>query len=54
MPKGVSGGITSAQRCKNEQGNVYDRIQFCFELRTPDDNLAARVTITWHYTRNMI
>ena len=50
----VSGSITSAQRCKNEQGNVYDRIQFCFELHTPDNSLAARVTITWHYTRNML
>jgi hypothetical protein len=50
----VSGGITSAQRCENEQGGVYDRIQFCFEVHTPGDILAARTTITWHYTRNTL
>jgi len=43
----VSGEITSAERCKNEQGQTYDRIQFCFEL-------TARSTITWHYTRNIL
>lgn len=42
----VNGSITSAERCKDEQDNVYDRIQFCFELHTPDDSLAARATIT--------
>lgn len=50
----INGGITSASRCKNEQGNLYDRIQFCFEVHTPDHSLAARVTITWHYTRHML
>ena len=50
----INGGITSANRCKNEQGNLYDRIQFCFEVHTPDNSLAARVTITWHYTRHML
>jgi hypothetical protein len=51
---GVSGGITSAQRCQNEQGKLYDRIQFCFEVHTPEETLAARTTITWHYTRNTL
>jgi hypothetical protein len=50
----VSGGITSAQRCQNEQGKLYDRIQFCFEVHTPEETLAARTTITWHYTRNTL
>ena len=50
----VSGGITSAQRCTNEQGQIYDRIQFCFEVYAPSKILAARTTITWHYTRNML
>jgi hypothetical protein len=50
----VSGGITSAQRCKNEQGKIYDRIQFCFEVHNPEHALAARTTMTWHYTRNTL
>ena len=54
----VTGGITSATRCENEQGKLYDRIQFCFEVHTPQDTpqdtLAARVTIIWHYTRDTL
>ena len=50
----ISGGVTSAQRCENAQGKFYDRIQFCFEVQTPADALAARTTITWHYTRNTL
>lgn len=50
----VSGGIISAQRCENAQGKLYDRIVFCFEVRTPEDALAARTTITWHYTRDTL
>ena len=49
----VSGKITSARRCKNEQGQTYDRIQFCFELNH-NKQLIARSTITWHYTRNIL
>jgi hypothetical protein len=50
----ISGSILSAERCTNEQGKQYDRIQFCFEVQTPEDALAARTTITWHYTRNTL
>jgi hypothetical protein len=50
----VSGGIDSAQRCANPAGQVYDRVQFRFEVRAPGDALAARTTITWHYTRNTL
>ena len=50
----VTGGINSAERRENEQGQLYDRIQFCFEVHNPDDVLAARTTITWHYTRNTL
>ena len=53
-PYQVSGQIASAQRCKNETGQLYDRIQFVFEMRDPRDALAARTTITWHYTRNTL
>ena len=50
----ASGGVTSAQRCRDADNNVYDRIQFRFELHTPENQLAARTTITWHYTRNTL
>ncbi|MEZ5573725.1 MAG: hypothetical protein R3E64_17165 [Halioglobus sp.] len=50
----VSGCISSAQRCENDNGQIYDRIQFRFEVLTPEMTLAARTTITWHYTRNTL
>lgn len=50
----VTGNITSAERCTNEAGQPYDRLVFCFEVRTPEEALAARTTITWHYTRNTL
>jgi hypothetical protein len=50
----VGGSIVSAERRKNDEGKFYDRVQFCFEVRQPDDTLAARTTITWHYTRDTL
>jgi hypothetical protein len=50
----VSGGVNSAERCQNEEGKYYDRIQFQFEVHTPEEKLAARSTITWHYTRGTL
>ena len=50
----VSGSIPSAERKKNEDGQLYDRIQFCFELHNPEGELAARTMITWHYTRDTL
>ena len=50
----ISGGISSAERCKNARDKLYDRIQFCFEVHTPEETLAARTTITWHYTRHTL
>lgn len=50
----VSGRVNSAQRCSGEGGDIYDRIQFCFEVFTPQNQLSARSTITWHYTRNTL
>ena len=38
----------------SDDGQLYDRIQFCFELHNPDGELAARTTITWHYTRDTL
>ena len=50
----VSGCITAAERRRNDAGQEYDRIQFRFEVGTPEGALAARTTITWHYTRNTL
>lgn len=50
----VQGHVASAERCRNAQGQSYDRLQFRFEVFSPDRQLAARTTITWHYTRNML
>jgi hypothetical protein len=46
--------VTSAERCKNDDGGIYDRLCFCFEVFSPDHELTARSTITWHYTRGML
>lgn len=43
--------LDSAKKSASEQGSVYDRIQFRFELAEKDGALAARTTITWHYGR---
>ena len=53
-PYAVSGKIVSAERCQNEQGNIYDRLQFCFEVCDTQQALVARSTITWHYTRDTL
>lgn len=50
----VSGEVVSAERCSGEADRIYDRIQFRFELQDPRQVLAARTTITWHYTRNTL
>jgi len=50
----VSGGNTSAQRRENAESQVYDRVQFCFEVYAPKETLAARTAVTWHFTRNML
>ena len=48
----VSGEVVSAERCQNSQGQDYDRIQFCFEVRKQGVGRIARTTITWHYGRS--
>jgi hypothetical protein len=50
----ISGGVIGVERCRNDQGQTYDRVQFCFDIHAPDNCLVARTTITWHYTRNML
>ena len=50
----ITGKIIAAERRQNEQGQTYDWVQFCFELFSPAKALAARTTITWQYTRNIL
>jgi hypothetical protein len=50
----VSGGITLAERCRNSNDQVYDRIRFCFDVQDDAGNAVARSIVTWHYTRNML
>jgi hypothetical protein len=50
----VNGTITSADRCKSDAGNIYDRIQFRFDVQLPNGDPVARSTVTWHYTRNTL
>ena len=47
----ANGKITEAARCVGGVGNIYDRIQFSFELVDPEDELTARSVITWYYMR---
>ena len=47
----ASGKITEAERCVGKAGNIYDRIQFLFELVDPEGELTARSVITWKYIR---
>jgi hypothetical protein len=54
QPYNISGRINSAERLSNDDGKLYDRIQFCFELHNSQKEIAARTTITWHYTRNTL
>ena len=50
----VQGEITSSRRCRDDDDNIYDRIQFCFDISDPDNKLAARSIVTWHYTRDTL
>ena len=50
-PYDVSGRVTEADRRQRDDGRVYDRIQFQFDLAEPGGDAVARTTITWHYNR---
>jgi hypothetical protein len=51
-PYRIDGGIVSAERTFDEQGNaVHDDIAFAIELSEPDGELAARVTNRWRFLR---
>ena len=49
----ISGEITAAERRRTDEGRIYDRIQFRFEMADAGDT-AATSTITWHFTRNTL
>ena len=51
VPYQIAGRITEADRVTGKR--TFDRIQFQFTVTAPDGELAARVTITWHYRRTV-
>jgi len=50
----ITGEIIAAERRTNEQGQLYDWVQFQFDLYEANQHLASRSTITWQYTRNTL
>jgi hypothetical protein len=50
----VAGRISAAQRCRNTERKLYDRIQFQFDVSLPTGEPVARSVITWHYTRDTL
>jgi hypothetical protein len=50
----VSGAITSANRCESDTGDIYDRVEFRFDVKLGSGKPVARSTVTWHYTRNTL
>jgi len=46
-----TGKITEADRLTGNMGNIYDRIQFLFELVDPEGEPTARSVITLYYMR---
>jgi hypothetical protein len=47
----IDARVTEADR-RSEDGRTFDRIQFQFDVKEPEGDLAARCTITWHYGRS--
>jgi len=52
-PYSITGRIAQADRRRKENGGIFDRIQFQFDLREPPGDLAAQTVITWHYNRSV-
>ena len=46
----ISARVTEADR-REGSSRVFDRIQFQFDVASPEGELAARSTITWTYGR---
>ena len=55
VPYRVTGRITGAERCEEDDGRVYDRITFQFDLADKaaegEGEAVARTTVIWHYNR---
>jgi len=49
-PYRIDAEITEADR-REENGRMFDRIAFRFDLKDEQGEPAARTTITWHYNR---
>lgn len=49
-PYRIDAEITEADR-REENGRMFDRIAFRFDLKDEHGEPAARTTITWHYNR---
>lgn len=45
------GGVIETERCRTDEGAVYDRFVFSVELSTPDGEPAARITNHWRLRR---
>lgn len=50
----ISGKIVAAERRENEKGQIYDWVQFCFEMVSPEEVLSARATMAWQFTRGLL
>jgi hypothetical protein len=49
----ITARVTEADRRRGGE-RTFDRIQFCFDVKEPGGDLAARCTITWHYRRSTL
>lgn len=48
----INGEVLSVERRLEGRRGPHDRIQFQFVVAEADGSLAARTTITWHYSRS--
>ncbi len=49
----IEAHITEADRRAHDDGRVYDRIQFQFDIADPAGDAVAQTIITWHYNRSV-
>lgn len=48
----ISGRVIDAERRQHDDGRIYDRITFQFDLAS-EGEAVARTTIIWHYNRGL-
>ena len=49
----VEGSVLEIERMTAKSGGIYDRFVFAIEMRSPDGELAARVTNHWRFRRDV-